>query len=546
MSDPQNNTATVRISIDGHSVEAEPGQTILEAARKMGLEIPSLCYLEKCGPLNSCQVCLVKINGRLVPSCGTRVEAGMIVESETDEVHEARRTALELLFSDHVGDCLSPCHRLCPLRMNIPVMIRQIQTGQLAGAVATVSEALPLPAVLGRLCHHPCEQGCRRAGWDEAASIRDMERFVADWNLGLLPEGPSERKPFVPPKMKSTGKSVAIVGSGPTALAAAHYLVLQGHACTIADRNASPGGTLREVSETLLPKSVLEAEIKNLEALGVHFRLGAALGRDVTLEGLLRGFDAILLATGEITLEEGNRYGLEMVPGGIKTDPSTYQTSQLSVFAAGRACKPVTHIIRAMGEGRAAAECIHQFLRGRAAHRSDKPFSSVMGRLEKPELEMFAHGASPAHRASPCDTCSAFRKPEAVQEASRCLHCDCRSSGNCALQSWAQIYGANPSRFHQHRRAFEQYRQPGGVIFEPGKCIVCGICVRLTELAKESLGLTYIGRGFDVRIATPFNKTIEEGLRIVAAECVMHCPTGALEFADPKDAAGVPQYPSTP
>ncbi len=546
MSTPQNNAATIRISIDGHSVDAQPGQTVLEAARKVGLEIPSLCYLEKCGPLNSCQVCLVKINGRLVPSCGTRVEAGMNVESETDEVHEARRTALELLFSDHVGDCLSPCNRLCPLRMNIPVMIRQIQTGQLARAVATVSEALPLPAVLGRLCHHPCEQGCRRAGWDEAASIRDMERFVADWNLGLLPDAPSERKPYVPPKMKPSGKSVAIVGSGPTALAAAHYLVLQGHACTIADRNVSPGGTLRDVSETLLPKSILEAEIKNLEVLGVHFRLGAALGRDVTVEGLLRGFDAILLATGEITLEEGNRYGLEMVPGGIKTDPSTHQTNHPSVFAAGRACKPMTHIIRAMGEGRAAAECIHQYLCGRTVQRSDKPFSSVMGRLEKPEIRMFVDGASSSHRTSPCDTCAAFRKPEAIQEASRCLHCDCRSSGNCALQSWAQIYGANPSRFHQHRRAFEQYRQPGGVIFEPGKCIVCGICVRLTELAKEPLGLTFIGRGFDVRIATPFNKTIEEGLRTVAAECVMHCPTGALEFADAKDAAGVPQCPPTP
>ncbi len=65
-------------------------------------------------------MCLVKINGKLVPSCGTRAEPGMVVESETEEVHAARQTALELLFSDHVGDCLSPCHRLCPLGLNIP------------------------------------------------------------------------------------------------------------------------------------------------------------------------------------------------------------------------------------------------------------------------------------------------------------------------------------------------------------------------------------------------------------------------------------------
>src|SRR5262249_26842361 len=132
----------------------------------------------------SCQVCLVKIQGKLVPSCGTKAQAGMVVESETEEVHEARRTALELLFSDHVGDCLAPCNRLCPLGLNIPVMIRQLQTGSLDLAAATVRDALPLPAVLGRLCHHPCEQGCRRGVWDQPAAIRDMERLVADHRLG--------------------------------------------------------------------------------------------------------------------------------------------------------------------------------------------------------------------------------------------------------------------------------------------------------------------------------------------------------------------------
>src|SRR6202051_2106345 len=119
------------ITIDGRAVEVSAGESVLAAARKLGINIPTLCYLEKCGPLNSCLVCLVKINGKLVPSCGTKVEPGMVIESETEEVHEARRTALELLFSDHVGDCLSPCHRLCPLGLNVPVMIRQIQAGQM-------------------------------------------------------------------------------------------------------------------------------------------------------------------------------------------------------------------------------------------------------------------------------------------------------------------------------------------------------------------------------------------------------------------------------
>src|ERR1043165_2924259 len=145
-------SAPFNIMIDGRSVEVQPGESVLAAARKLAIDIPTLCYLEKCGPLNTCQVCLVKIGGKLAPSCGTKVTPGMAVESETEEVHEARRTALELLFSDHVGDCLSPCHRLCPLQLNIPVMLRQIEAGQPDKAIATVRQTLPLAGVLGRLC----------------------------------------------------------------------------------------------------------------------------------------------------------------------------------------------------------------------------------------------------------------------------------------------------------------------------------------------------------------------------------------------------------
>src|SRR5215510_13517261 len=145
------------ITIDRRPVEVARGQSVLAAARSAGIAIPTLCYLEKCGPLTSCLVCLVKINGKLVASCGTKVQPGMIVGSETEAVHGARRTALELFFSDHIGDCLAPCHRLCPLGLNIPVMIRQIQTGKLEEADRTIRDALPLAGVLGRLCHHPCE-----------------------------------------------------------------------------------------------------------------------------------------------------------------------------------------------------------------------------------------------------------------------------------------------------------------------------------------------------------------------------------------------------
>ena len=95
-------TNAFSITIDGRAVEVQPGESVLAASRKLGLDIPTLCYLEKCGPLNTCQVCLVKINGKLVPSCGTKVTPEMVVQSETTEVHEARRTALRQLDGDQV------------------------------------------------------------------------------------------------------------------------------------------------------------------------------------------------------------------------------------------------------------------------------------------------------------------------------------------------------------------------------------------------------------------------------------------------------------
>ncbi|MCW5552997.1 MAG: FAD-dependent oxidoreductase [Verrucomicrobiae bacterium] len=518
--------APFTITIDGRPVEVQAGESVLAAARKIGLEIPTLCYLEKCGPLNTCQVCLVKTNGKLVPSCGTKATPGMVIESETEEVHEARRTALELLFSDHVGDCLSPCHRLCPLQLNVPVMLRHVQAGRIQEAAAGVRQALALPAVLGRLCHHPCEQGCRRNSLDDPAAIREMEKFVADEDL-------KSNVPYIPPCKPASGKSVAIIGAGPAGLAAAHYLAREGHAVTVADRQPQAGGTLRtKTTEEQLPRAVLDAELAQLARLGIQFKPGVELGRDLSLEGLLRGFDAVLLTVGEITARELPKLGVRLGPPGIEADPNTGRTNVTGVFAAGSAVKPVKQLVKAMTEGRAVAECVHLHLLGRTPRRPEKVFSSVMGRLDPGEVREFLRHASSVGRVSPCDRCLGHSPAEAALESSRCLHCDCRSSGNCVFQHWAQVYGADANRFRSERKRFEQQTQPGGIIFEPGKCIVCGICVKLAEMAAEPLGLTFIGRGFDVRLAAPFNRTIEEGLQKVAAECVEHCPTGALVFQE--------------
>jgi NADPH-dependent glutamate synthase beta subunit-like oxidoreductase len=533
--------SNIQLTIDGREVEATPGQTVLEAARKLGVDIPTLCFLERCTPATSCLVCLVKwkANGqtRMVPSCATKVQPGMVIESETEEVREARRTALELLLSDHVGDCLSPCHRICPLHLNIPLMIRQIETGRLQEAMVTVRSALPLPGVLARLCHRPCENGCRRGTCDQPAAIRDLERYVADTALA------SEEK-WLPPREAPSGKSVVIVGSGPTGLAAADLLLRRGHACTIVDRQAKAGGALRLEKEAVLPIQVLQHELGQLERLGVQFKLEVELGTVVTLDGLLRGFDVVLLAPGELSPSEAAAFGLTASGNGLQVNAETFETSMPGVFAAGSAVKPVKQIVRALSEGQVAGQRIDHFVRGQEMQRPVKSFSSMMGRLEKGEVELFLQQASSVRRVTPVagHVCG-FNQDEAHREAARCLHCDCRAAGNCKLQEYAQRYQADANRFREQRRRFEQQTQNGGVIFERGKCILCGICVQLTEQAREPLGLTFIGRGFDVRIGTPFNRSIAEGLQRVATACVENCPTGALVFADK---AAVNQPPPEP
>ncbi len=529
--------STATVTIDGRRIEVTAEQTILDVARKAGLDIPTLCYLEKCGPLNTCQVCLVKLNGKLVPSCGTIAEPGMTIESETEEVYEARRTALELLFSDHVGDCLAPCQRLCPLGLNIPGLLRQVQSQDTPGAIQTVRATLPLAGVLGVLCHHPCEQGCRRGHWDGPATIRDIERHVAELEDDRMFAGiQKECEPGRP--------SLAIIGAGPSGLAAAFYLARAGTAVTVFDRNKEPGGTLRMEQ---LPAGILAREISILQRLGVKIETGIELGSGVSLTDLLAKFGAVLVAIGDPVGQTA--LGLPLSSGRIQVDPHTHLTPLKNVFATGAAVRSTRQLVRVMAEAKAAADCLRDHLKGIAPKALQRPFSSVMGRLSPLELKHFISVNNAAAATTPCNRCAStgksdpaghghptpalqtlFTPLQATTEASRCLHCDCASSGNCILQHYAQLYNADANRFRSERRPFECQVMPGGIIFEPGKCILCGICVKITELAAEPLGLTFIGRGFDVKLAAPLNQTIEDGLRKCAKECVDNCPTGALSM----------------
>ena len=519
----------LRLTIDNQTVEVPPGSTILDAARKLGIDIPALCFRNGCEPSTSCLVCVVRINNqeRLVPSCATLAEDGMQVQSETDDIHQARRTALELLLSDHLGDCIGPCRSICPAGMNIPLMIRQIARGAFRDAIVTVKRDIALPAVLGRICSAPCEKGCRRKEYDDAVAICLLKRYVADIDL-------ADNNPYLPACKDETGKKVAIVGSGPAGLTAAYYLRQEGIACTIFDDHKKPGGMLRyAVPEEKLPRAVLDDEIALIEKLGVRFRLSTKIGRDIAWPDIRNEFDAVLIAIGEIKPDKADILQLETDKNGLKINKKTNQTSLPNVFAAGSIVRPGKMAVRAVADGKTAAVSITQYLFDQPLIGIPKPFSVHIGRLREGEIEKFMINVSADGRSNPeKNNPTGLSAEQAQREARRCLHCDCRKYDTCKLRIYAEKYRARPNRYKQTRPIFEQNIQHPEIIFETGKCINCGLCVQIATAAGEKPGLTFVGRGFDVHVQVPFNDSLKKAITKTAVQCAAACPTGALSLKD--------------
>ncbi|MBN2133822.1 MAG: (2Fe-2S)-binding protein [Sedimentisphaerales bacterium] len=517
-----------KLTIDGRPVEVEAGATILDAAEKLGIEIPTMCYLRGHEATTSCMVCVVRVVGAkgLVPACGTLAREGMQVENDCEEVRDARRSALELLLSDHVGDCVGPCHMACPAHMNIPLMIRQIAAGRLKDAIVTVKRDIALPAVLGRICPAPCEKVCRRAQHDEAVSICLLKRFVAGVDL-------QSDESYRPVCTAERGKRVAVIGAGPAGLAAAYYLRRDGFACTVFDDHEQPGGMLRYgVSPEELPHNVLDAEIACIEKLGVEFRFRTRVGVGVSMDEIRKQYDAVFVGVGALEPGDADHLGVSVSADGIKADSRTYATDVPGVFAGGDAVRKRRLTVRAVADGKEAAAAIGQYLAGAEVTGAARPFNSRMGTLADGEMETFLQSAGSVSRQKPSGPTGGFIESEARAESSRCLHCDCRKPEACRLRRYAQACGARQARYKGQRRSFVQDTQHPDVIYEPGKCINCGICIEIASASREELGLTFIGRGFDVRVAVPFDASLAEGLRTAATQCVQACPTGALAFRD--------------
>ncbi len=286
----------IRLKINGREIEATPGKTILEVVRENGLDdIPTLCHSPELEPYGSCFVCVVEVKGgkNLVPACATRITPDMEVETRNRRIIASRKTALELLMSNHYADCVSPCMEGCPAGVDAQGYIALSAMGQYRKAVDLIREANPLPAVCGRVCVRKCEEVCRREDIDTSVAINNIKRFVSDSPDAYATE------PKVEP---DTGKTVGIIGSGPAGLTAAWFLARRGIKPVIYEMNRKAGGMLRYgIPEYRLPDRVLDKEIDYICKTGVEVKCGVKVGRDVTLKQLREKHDAIFIGPGAWT-----------------------------------------------------------------------------------------------------------------------------------------------------------------------------------------------------------------------------------------------------
>jgi NADPH-dependent glutamate synthase beta subunit-like oxidoreductase len=246
-------------------------------------------------------------------------------------------------------DKLPPCNNACGTNEKIQGYLDLVKRGKYLDAYALIKEDMPFPSVTGRVCYHPCETACNRGQYDEAISIRAVERFLGDLGQALQRDVVKPGKP--------NGKKVAVVGSGPAGHSAAYQLARLGYKVTILEKSPKAGGLNRGgIPDWVLPQDVLDREIERLIELGIAIKTNTEVGKDVSWDSLKKDYDAVVLAVG---LTEPNSVRAE----GENKQGAIYGLPFLRDIGMGTSKVKLGARVAVIGGGNTAIDCAREALR---------------------------------------------------------------------------------------------------------------------------------------------------------------------------------------
>ena len=250
-----------------------------------------------CGQcVENCQLNAVRLGQKL---CDRPANEGRPADTPRDTLWSSKRYNADyrLNRTDVMPEGTAPCKSACPAHVPVQGYIKLASEGRYAEALELIKKELPFPAVCGRICNKKCEEACARGEMDAPVAIDEIKKFIAEQEL-------KADKRYVPKMVNQIGKpypeKIAVIGAGPAGLSCAYYLALKGYPVTVYEKEQEPGGMLTlGIPSFRLEKDVIRSEIDILRELGVGFKTGVEVGKDVTLDDLRKeGFKAFYLAVG--------------------------------------------------------------------------------------------------------------------------------------------------------------------------------------------------------------------------------------------------------
>ncbi|MBN2236162.1 MAG: (2Fe-2S)-binding protein [Bacteroidales bacterium] len=501
----------IKIQIDHKIIDVEEGTKLIEAARQNGISIPSLCYRDDLPHYTSCSVCLVKntTSNKFLHSCSVNVQEGMLIDASSEEVKAIRKDALSMLLAEHRAECEAPCKLVCPMDLNIPVMNRLLQHGEVQKAAELALKEMGMPETLCSICPAYCENACRRKMVDTSIAIRAVKAYTADHQI---------YSPSFSANKRSNAQKIAIVGGGISSLLSAYFLVQKGHECVLFEKeNSLEEVIFNELGKEDLDPNLLTKEINFVKQFGVQIKNNTTLNKDLIASVLTKEFDGIVL-----TVEGFDDF--EVLDSFLLHPGDSLIVNTKPVFKVGKAAKQTKLMIREAAQTKQAIFALDAILNTEIIPTS-LSFNSTVGKIEEHEKSAWLkESKSNAIRFSMPITLE-----EVASEASNCMHCDCRAQDNCQLRTLSAEYKVNNPKYKfQSQSIVKKINEGSGLIFENAKCIKCGLCVRLLEKIAERNGIGFQGRGFKSIISEPLTHTFNEVLNEHVDLLVDICPTGAL------------------